>query len=177
MRMRRRRLGGHDPASLQPRTRRPSDHKGSPTVILARTIKATVSLSGAKQERPLKPSRRRLNEEQLASSPLALRGIPLNERGLQSLSYSRSYLTILPATQKTASKFSISRRAAQNPGRVLRQAQHPFETSVADQQSLKEFLEGANAGKFPTTMRSWACSKDLNDTEIAKLHRAQSVRT
>src|SRR3989449_4144763 len=63
--LRKMRLGGHDPKKVYPAYKAAVEHKGSPTVILARTIKG-YGLGEAGERKKITPPQKKLNEDELS---------------------------------------------------------------------------------------------------------------
>jgi len=127
--LRRLRLGGHDPRKIYAAYKAAVDHQGSPTVILARTIKG-YGLGEAGEGKNVTHQQKKLNEEEL--------------REFRS---------------KTAPRFSICARGAKRWGATSRSAKCvrgrwlPITTNCS-----RNFSRAARAGKFPQRWLSWACS-------------------
>ena len=66
------RLGGHDPIKVHAAYRAAVDHTGSPTIILAKTIKG-YGLGEAGEGKNITHQQKKLNEEELELFPLAFR--------------------------------------------------------------------------------------------------------
>ena len=75
--IRRMRRGGHDPAKVYAAFRAASDHKGSPTVILAKTIKG-YGLGEAGEGKNITHSQKKLNEDELRTFRTRF-GIPISD--------------------------------------------------------------------------------------------------
>ena len=70
--LRRLRLGGHDPRKVYAAYKAAVEHRGGPTVILARTIKG-YGLGEAGEGKNVTHQQKKLNEEELRDIPLAFR--------------------------------------------------------------------------------------------------------
>ena len=66
------RLGGHDPIKVYAAFRAAVEHTGSPTIILAKTIKG-YGLGEAGEGKNITHQQKKLNEDELRAVPLALR--------------------------------------------------------------------------------------------------------
>src|SRR5260370_6121899 len=77
--LRRLRLGGHDPRKVFAAYKAAVEHKGSPTVILARTLTG-YSLGGAGEGKNVTHQQKKLNEDELREFRSRF-GIPLNALG------------------------------------------------------------------------------------------------
>src|SRR5260221_3534890 len=76
--LRRLRLGGHDPRKVYAAYKAAVEHKGSPTVILARTIKG-YGLGEAGEGKNVTHQQKKLNEDELRQVRSRF-GIPLNDQ-------------------------------------------------------------------------------------------------
>ncbi|MGA9937431.1 MAG: pyruvate dehydrogenase (acetyl-transferring), homodimeric type, partial [Candidatus Acidiferrales bacterium] len=159
--LRRLRLGGHDPLKVYAAYKRATEHKGSPTVILARTIKG-YGLGEAGEGKNVTHQQKKLNEEEL----LLFRSrfdIPLNDEECMHVAFYR------PPEDSEEIRYLRERRAAlcgYVPQRSVRS-----KPLVADHDELfKEFLLGSGGREVSTTMAFvQMLRKMLKDPEIGHL--------
>ncbi len=159
--LRRLRLGGHDPLKVYAAYKKAFEHKGSPTVILARTIKG-YGLGEAGEGKNVTHQQKKLNEEEL----LIFRSrfdIPLNDEECMHVAFYR------PPEDSEEIRYLKERRAAlcgYVPQRHVRS-----KPIAADHDELfKEFLQGSGGRDFSTTMAFvQMLRKMLKDPEIGHL--------
>src|SRR5947209_7408334 len=159
--LRRLRLGGHDPRKVYAAYKAAVEHKGSPTVILARTIKG-YGLGEAGEGKNVTHQQKKLNEDELREFRSRF-GIPLNDEDCIEVPFYR------PAEDSVEIQYLRARREAlcgYVPTRSIRTK--PF---LADPAELfKEFLEGSEGREVSTTMAFVGMlRKMLKDPEIGKL--------
>jgi pyruvate dehydrogenase E1 component len=159
--LRRLRLGGHDPRKVYAAYKAAVDHKGSPTVILARTIKG-YGLGEAGEGKNVTHQQKKLNEEELREFRSRF-GIPLNDEDCVEVPFYR------PAEDSIEVQYLRARREAlggYTPKRSVRS-----KPLVADHDELfKEFFEGSEGREVSTTMAFVGMlRKMLKDREIGKL--------
>ncbi len=159
--LRRLRLGGHDPLKVYAAYKKAFDHKGSPTVILARTIKG-YGLGEAGEGKNVTHQQKKLNEEELRIFRSRF-DIPLNDEECIDVAFYR------PPEDSEEIRYLKERRAAlcgYVPQRKVRS-----KPLVADHDELfKEFLQGSGGRDFSTTMAFvQMLRKMLKDSEIGHL--------
>jgi pyruvate dehydrogenase E1 component len=159
--LRRLRLGGHDPLKVYAAYKRAFEHKGSPTVILARTIKG-YGLGEAGEGKNVTHQQKKLNEEELRIFRSRF-DIPLNDEECIDVAFYR------PSEDSEEIRYLKERRAAlcgYVPQRHVRS-----KPLVADHDELfKEFLQGSGGRDFSTTMAFvQMLRKMLKDPEIGHL--------
>src|SRR6266446_6998974 len=159
--LRRLRLGGHDPRKVYAAYKAAVDHKGSPTVILARTIKG-YGLGEAGEGKNVTHQQKKLNEEELQVFRSRF-GIPLNDQDCIEVPFYR------PAEDSIEIQYLRARREALGgyvPKRSVRS-----QPLVADHDELfKEFYEGSEGREVSTTMAYVGMlRKMLRDPEMGKL--------
>jgi pyruvate dehydrogenase E1 component len=159
--LRRLRLGGHDPRKVYAAYKAAVDHKGAPTVILARTIKG-YGLGEAGEGKNVTHQQKKLNEEELREFRSRF-GIPLNDEDCVEVPFYR------PAEDSIEIQYLRARREAlggYTPKRSVRS-----KPLVADQDELfKEFFDGSEGREVSTTMAFVGMlRKMLKDPEIGKL--------
>ncbi len=159
--LRRLRLGGHDPRKVYAAYKAAFEHKGRPTVILARTIKG-YGLGEAGEGKNVTHQQKKLNEDELREFRSRF-GIPLSDEDVNSLPFYR------PAEDSEEMRYLKARREALGgymPQRKVRSA--PI---VADHDELfREFFDGSEGREVSTTMAFVGMlRKMLKDKEIGKL--------
>src|SRR5947209_17281915 len=159
--LRRLRLGGHDPRKVYAAYKAAVDHQGSPTVILARTIKG-YGLGEAGEGKNVTHQQKKLNEDELREFRSRF-GIPLSDEDCIELPFYR------PAEDSEEIRYLRARREVLGgyvPQRKLRS-----KPLVAEHDELfKEFLEGSEGREVSTTMAFVVMlRKMLKDPEIGKL--------
>jgi pyruvate dehydrogenase E1 component len=159
--LRRLRLGGHDPRKVYAAYKSAFEHKGSPTVILARTIKG-YGLGEAGEGKNVTHQQKKLNEDELRIFRSRF-AVPLNDDDCVEVPFYR------PPENSPEIQYMRARREALGgyvPHRSVRSA--PLE---ADHDELfKEFLEGSEGREVSTTMAFVGMlRKMLKDPEIGKL--------
>ncbi len=159
--LRRLRLGGHDPRKVYAAYKAAVDHRGCPTVILARTIKG-YGLGEAGEGKNVTHQQKKLNEDELREFRSRF-GIPLNDVDCIEVPFYR------PAEDSVEIQYLRARREALGgyvPKRSIRS-----KPLVADHDDLfKEFHEGSDGREVSTTMAFVGMlRKMLKDPEIGKL--------
>jgi pyruvate dehydrogenase E1 component len=159
--LRRLRLGGHDPRKVYAAYKAAVDHKGGPTVILARTIKG-YGLGEAGEGKNVTHQQKKLNEDELREFRSRF-GIPLNDDDCITVPFYR------PAEDSIELQYLRSRREALGGYTPKRSARS--KPIAADHDELfKEFTEGSDEREVSTTMAFVAMlRKMLKDPEIGKL--------
>jgi pyruvate dehydrogenase E1 component len=159
--LRRLRLGGHDPRKVYAAYKAAVEHKGGPTVILARTIKG-YGLGEAGEGKNVTHQQKKLNEDELREFRSRF-GVPLNDEDCITVPFYR------PAEDSAEIQYLRNRREAlggYTPKRSIRS-----KPLVANHDDLfKEFTEGSDEREVSTTMAFVAMlRKMLKDPEIGKL--------
>jgi len=159
--LRRLRLGGHDPRKVYAAYKAAVEHKGGPTVILARTIKG-YGLGEAGEGKNVTHQQKKLNEDELREFRSRF-GIPLNDSDCVEVPFYR------PDEESEEIRYLRARRAELGgyvPSRSVRTT--PL---VADHEQLfKEFTEGSDGREVSTTMAFVSMlRKMLKDAEMGKL--------
>src|ERR1700726_1300645 len=159
--LRRLRLGGHDPRKVYAAYKAAVEHKGRPTVILARTIKG-YGLGEAGEGKNVTHQQKKLNEDELRIFRSRF-GIPLNDQDCIEVPFYR------PAEDSQEIQYLRARREAlggYTPARKVRS-----KPLVCEHDELfKEFSDGSEGREVSTTMAFVGMlRKMLKDTEIGKL--------
>jgi pyruvate dehydrogenase E1 component len=159
--LRRLRLGGHDPRKVYAAYKAATEHKGGPTVILARTIKG-YGLGEAGEGKNVTHQQKKLNEEELKEFRSRF-GIPLNDEDCATLPFYR------PSEDSIEIQYLRNKRESlggYTPTRSVRS--QPIE--AAHDELFKEFSEGSDGREVSTTMAFVGMlRKMLKDPEIGKL--------
>jgi len=159
--LRRLRLGGHDPRKVYAAYKAAVEHRGSPTVILARTIKG-YGLGEAGEGKNVTHQQKKLNEDELKEFRSRF-GIPLNDNDCVEVPFYR------PADDSIELQYLRSRREALGgyvPARSVRSK--PLKLQHED--LWQEFFEGSEGREVSTTMAFvQMLRKMLKDPEIGKL--------
>jgi pyruvate dehydrogenase E1 component len=159
--LRRLRLGGHDPRKVYAAYKAAVEHKGGPTVILARTIKG-YGLGEAGEGKNVTHQQKKLNEEELREFRSRF-GIPMGDEDIAKITFYR------PAEDSEEIRYLRARREAlggYTPQRKARSAA----LSGGHSELFKEFAEGSDGREVSTTMAFVAMlRKMLKDQEIGKL--------
>jgi len=159
--LRRLRLGGHDPRKVYAAYKAATEHRGGPTVILARTIKG-YGLGEAGEGKNVTHQQKKLNEEELREFRSRF-AIPLSDEDMSEVPFYR------PAEDSEELRYMRAKRESlggYTPQRKVRSAR-----IAADHDELfKEFLEGSDGREVSTTMAFVSMlRKMLKDAEIGKL--------
>jgi pyruvate dehydrogenase E1 component len=155
------RLGGHDPRKVYAAYKAAVEHRGGPTVILARTIKG-YGLGEAGEGKNVTHQQKKLNEDELRIFRSRF-GIPLNDQDCIEVPFYR------PAEDSQEIQYLRARREAlggYTPARKVRS-----KPLVCDHDELfKEFFDGSEGREVSTTMAYVGMlRKMLKDPEIGKL--------
>jgi pyruvate dehydrogenase E1 component len=159
--LRRLRLGGHDPRKVYAAYKAAFEHKGGPTVILARTIKG-YGLGEAGEGKNVTHQQKKLNEDELREFRSRF-GIPLSDSDISDVPFYRP-----PDDSEEITNLKTRREAlgGYTPQRKIRST--PL---VADHDELfREFHDGSDGREVSTTMAFVAMlRKMLKHPEIGKL--------
>ena len=159
--LRRLQLGGHDPRKVYAAYKAATENKGSPTVILARTIKG-YGLGEAGEGKNITHQQKKLNEDELRDFRTRF-DIPLDDAQCAEVPFYRpaedsEEITYLRARREELGGYVPRRSARSTP-------------LVADHEELfKEFLTGSDGREVSTTMAFVGIlRKMLRDPEMGKL--------
>jgi pyruvate dehydrogenase E1 component len=155
------RQGGHDPRKVYAAYKAAFEHSGSPTVILARTIKG-YGLGESGEGRNITHQQKKLNEDELREFRSRF-GIPISDEQLAETPFYR------PPEDSREIQYLRARRQALGgyvPERKVRS-----KPLVADHDALfREFLTGSEGREVSTTMAFVGMLRQmLRDPEIGKL--------
>src|SRR6201996_4688451 len=160
--LRRLRLGGHDPRKVYAAYKAATEHKGGPTVILARTIKG-YGLGEAGEGKNVTHQQKKLNEEELRIFRTRF-DIPLTDQDCIDVPFYR------PSEDSPEIRYLTERRHAlggYTPARKVRAT--PIKAAGHDD-LFKEFYDGSDGREVSTTMAFVGMlRKMLKDREIGKL--------
>src|SRR5436309_1085705 len=155
------RLGGHDPIKVHAAYKAAVEHKGSPTIILAKTIKG-YGLGEAGEGKNITHQQKKLNEEELSEFRSRF-GIPISDEDIAQAPFYK------PQDDSPEITYLQERRRALGgavPKRCVRAK--PLRTPPDD--LFAEFYEGTNGREVSTTMVFVRLlSKLMQDKEIGKL--------
>jgi pyruvate dehydrogenase E1 component len=159
--LRRLRLGGHDPRKVYAAYKSAVEHKGAPTVILARTIKG-YGLGEAGEGKNVTHQQKKLNEEELREFRSRF-DIPLTDEQCAEVPFYR------PAENSEEAQYLRARR--EELGGYVPQRSVRAKPLVADHDELfHEFLTGSEGREVSTTMAFVGIlRKMLRDPEMGKL--------
>src|SRR4051812_14072296 len=154
-------LGGHDPIKVYNAYKQAMEHKGSPTVILARTIKG-YGLGEAGEGKNITHQQKKMNEEELRAFRTRF-GIPVADSEIAKTPFYR------PPDDSQEINYIRERRAALGgyvPARKPRSQPLP----TPSPELFEEFHAGTNGRKASTTMVFVRLlSKLLRDKELGNL--------
>jgi pyruvate dehydrogenase E1 component len=155
------RLGGHDPLKVYAAYKAASEHQGSPTVILARTIKG-YGLGEAGEGKNVTHQQKKLNEEELREFRTRF-NIPLSDEQCDLVPFYKL------AEDSEEMRYLRARRA--ELGGYMPQRKVRAKPIKADHDELfKEFSEGSGGREVSTTMAFVSMlRKMLKDPEIGHL--------
>ncbi len=154
------RRGGHDPNKVYNAYQRAVEHRGSPTVILAKTVKG-YGLGEAGEGRNVTHQQKKLNEAEMEYFRRRFE-IPIPDEAVHTISFYR------PADDSPEIRYLLERRRALGgflPERKVKKFH--FVTPPLDQ--FKDSIEGSQGRAVSTTMAFVAVLRTLlKDKEIGK---------
>ena len=159
--IRRLRLGGHDPRKMHAAYKAAVEHRGSPTVVLARTIKG-YGLGEAGEGRNITHQQKKLNEDELREFRSRF-GIPIRDEDVAEAPFYRPpenspEMQYLRARRQELGGF-VPQRAVLAP---------PIKANLGE--LFKEFEAGSDNREVSTTMAFVGMLRKLmRDPEIGKL--------
>jgi pyruvate dehydrogenase E1 component len=155
-------LGGHDPTKVYAAYKAAVEHKGQPTVILARTIKG-YGIGEAGEGKNITHQQKKLNEDELRAFRTRF-GVPIADEEVAKAPFYR------PSENSPEITYVLERRKQLGgfvPNRVVQD--NPLETTTLPE-LFSEFHTGSDGRKASTTMAFVRMlSKLLKDKEIGKL--------
>ncbi len=156
------RLGGHDPEKVYNAYRAAVNHKGAPTVILARTIKG-YGMGESGEGKNITHQQKKLNEDELRAFRTRF-GIPISDAEIADLPFYR------PADDSDEIRYMKERRQALGGSVPRRAVVAPALTPANQREIFDEFLTGTDGRKVSTTMAFVRMlSKMLRDKELGDL--------
>ena len=155
------RLGGHDPKKIYAAFKAAAEHKGQPTVILARTIKG-YGLGESGEGRNMTHQQKKINEEELQRFRKRF-DVPLREEDIHDTPFYR------PPDDSPEIQYLRAHRMALGgyvPKRMVRS--EPLQANLGD--VFDEFLDGDPKREVSTTMAVVRMlAKLLKHPEVGKL--------
>jgi len=152
--------GGHDPEKVYAAYKAAVDHKGSPTVILAKTVKG-YGLGEAGEGKNITHQQKKLNEEELREFRTRF-GIPVSDEEIAELPFYK------PSEESAEIKYLLERRqklGGSQPRRIVR-VEGP---ALPADSVFDEFFQGTDGREVSTTMAFVRLlSKLLRDHNIGK---------
>ncbi|MBI9070884.1 MAG: pyruvate dehydrogenase (acetyl-transferring), homodimeric type [Melioribacteraceae bacterium] len=153
--------GGHDPLKVYSAYKAATEHKGQPTVVLARTVKG-YGLGEAGEGKNITHSQKKLNEEELKHFRSRF-GIPISDEEIANAPFYK------PADNSLEIRYLKERRQELGgyvPKRILRNS--PL--STPSDALFEEFYKGTGEREASTTMvMVRILTKLLKDKEVGKL--------
>ncbi len=155
-------LGGHDPVKVHAAYQAAVEHTGSPTVILARTIKG-YGMGEAGEGKNITHQQKKMNEDELKAFRTRF-GIPISDEEVAKAPFYRP--------PDTSAEIVYLRERRQSLGGYL-PARHPHVAPIAGDGltgHFDEFLKGGEGRKASTTMAIVRMlAKLLRDKELGRL--------
>ncbi len=159
--LRRLRLGGHDPRKVYAAYKAAFEHKGQPTVILARTIKG-YGLGEAGEGKNVTHQQKKLNEDELRLFRTRF-AVPVKEEDCVEVPFYR------PPDDSPEIRYMQERREALG-GFVPTRDTRSGKLEASREELFDEFLHGSENREVSTTMAFVGMlRKMLKDPEIGKL--------
>ena len=155
------RLGGHDPIKVHAAYKAAVEHKGSPTIILAKTIKG-YGLGEAGEGKNITHQQKKLNDDELEMFRSRF-GIPIPDDELHNAPFYR------PADESPEIKYMKDRRK-QLGGYLPERKVRAKPIAPVSESHFEEFYKGTEGRDVATTMVFVRLlGKLLRDPEIGKL--------
>lgn len=159
--LRKLRLGGHDPVKVYAAYKAAVEHKGSPTVILARTIKG-YGLGEAGEGKNITHQQKKLNEDELREFRTRF-GIPISDEEIANAPFYR------PRAESPMLKYLHSRREKLGGYVPSRKPTEVYLTTPSEK-LFEEFYAGTEGREVSTTMVFVRIlAKLLRDKDLGKL--------
>jgi len=154
-------LGGHDPIKVYNAYKAAVEHKGSPTVILARTIKG-YGLGEAGEGKNITHQQKKMNEDELRAFRTRF-GIPVSDADIGHTPFYR------PAEDSLEIRYMRQRREALG-GYVPTRKNRSQPLASVPSEPFEEFYKGTEGRKASTTMVFVRLlSKLLRDKDLGRL--------
>lgn len=158
--LRRLRRGGHDPEKVYAAYKAAVENQGSPTVVLAQTIKG-YGLGEAGEGRNVTHQQKKLNEQELREFRSRF-GIPISDEQIADMPFYR------PSPDSEEMKY-LQERRRELGGYVPRRTVTVLPLQTPSDDLFAEFYEGTGEREVATTMAFvHLLSKLLSDPEIGK---------
>ncbi len=155
------RLGGHDPQKVYAAFKAAVEHKGAPTVILARTIKG-YGLGEAGEGKNITHQQKKLNEEELREFRARF-GIPISDEDIVSATFYR------PPDNSPEIRYLQDRRQKLGGYLPSRRTSSSF-IHTPSEKLFEEFYEGTDGREVSTTMAVVRIlTKLLRDKDLGRL--------
>ncbi|GAB4334913.1 MAG: pyruvate dehydrogenase (acetyl-transferring), homodimeric type [Calditrichia bacterium] len=155
------RLGGHDPEKVYAAYKAAVEHKGSPTVILARTVKG-YGLGEAGEGKNITHQQKKLNEQELREFRSRF-GIPISDEDIDTIPFYK------PDDDSPEMKYLQERRKALG-GYVPTRREKSEPLKPLEDELFEEFYAGTDGREVSTTMVFVRIlAKLLRDKEVGKL--------
>ena len=155
-------LGGHDPIKVYNAYKAAVEHKGAPTVILARTIKG-YGLGEAGEGKNITHQQKKMNEDELRAFRTRF-GIPISDAEIGKTPFYR------PAEDSVEIKYMRERRKRARRLRADAQGPQRSRCQPVPSELFEEFHKGTEGRKASTTMVFVRLlSKLLRDKELGRL--------
>jgi pyruvate dehydrogenase E1 component len=154
-------LGGHDPIKVYNAYKAAVEHRGSPTVVLARTIKG-YGLGEAGEGKNITHQQKKMNEEELRAFRTRF-GIPISDTDIANTPFYR------PAEDSVEIRYLKERRSALG-GFVPSRKTRSEPMKALSHELFDEFHKGTEGRKASTTMVAVRLlSKLLRDKDVGRL--------
>ncbi len=154
------RRGGHDPVKVYNAYKAAIHHQGSPTVILAQTIKG-YGLGEAGEGRNITHQQKKLNEQELLQFRSRF-GIPLSDDDAVKAPFYK------PADNSEEMRYLLQRRKELG-GYLPERKNEADPVAEPDEKVYQELLDGSGEREFATTMAIvQLMGKLMNDNQIGK---------
>jgi pyruvate dehydrogenase E1 component len=154
------RRGGHDPEKVYAAYKAAMDHKGSPTVILAKTIKG-YGLGESGEGKNITHQQKKMNEEELREFRSRF-GIPISDEDIAKVPFYR------PPDDSAEMRYLKERRTSLG-GYLPERKPATVSIQAPREDVFREFFEGTGERKVSTTMAFVRIlTKLLRDPDIGK---------
>lgn len=159
--LRKMRRGGHDPLKVYAAYKNAVDHKGSPTVILAQTIKG-YGLGEAGEGKNITHQQKKMNEEELREFRSRF-GIPISDEEISETPFYRP-------SDNSPEIMYLQERRQKLGGYVPSRAQKTTPLKAPSEELIEEFYSGTDGREVSTTMVFVRLlTKLLKDKELGDL--------
>jgi pyruvate dehydrogenase E1 component len=152
--------GGHDPEKVYAAYKAAVEHKGSPTVILAATVKG-YGLGEAGEGRNVTHQQKKLNEDELAEFRTRF-GIPISDQDVAEAPFYKP-------PEDSRELLYLHKRRQELGGYLPARTLHCPQLQAPPLELFKDFLQGSGTNEFSTTMAFVGLLKRLlQNKEIGK---------